>query len=85
MLHKNAMNTLSVNLQHSIATSAAGKRSQRDIAKLLGILQTVRRQENVRQFKVGIGTHNLRDAVFTFGSKDFLGMAIYNHALLSPY
>jgi transposase len=31
------MNTLSVSLQHSILTLAAGKRSQRDIAKLLGI------------------------------------------------
>ena len=37
MLHKDAMNTLSVSLQHSILTLAAGKRSQRDIAKLLGI------------------------------------------------
>jgi len=37
MLHKDAMNTLSVNLQHSIVTLAAGKRSQRDITRLLGI------------------------------------------------
>ena len=37
MLHKDAMNELSVSLQHSILTLADGKRSQRDIAKLLGI------------------------------------------------
>jgi transposase len=37
VLHKDAMNELSVSLQHSILTLADGKRSQRDIAKLLGI------------------------------------------------
>ena len=37
MLHKDAMNTLSVSLQHSILTLAANHWSQREIARKLGI------------------------------------------------
>jgi transposase len=60
VLHKDAMNTLSVSLQHSILTLAAGKRSQRDIAKLLGIhRETVGRYlrlEASKPAKVPIGS-----------------------------